>query len=468
MEANRCPGCLEREAVIADLQARLAALEAEVRELRARLGQNASNSSVPPSANPPQAPKPVVKKPSGRPPGGQRNHPPAQRRRLPPERLHETIAYIPKTCGHCQAALPEQAGPHDPPPRWHQVAEVPRAPVVVVEHQSHARTCPCCGVVTWEPLPPEVSAHAFGPRLTATVAYLSGSPHVSKRGIEEIVETVLGVPIALGTVANLEQEVSAALAPAHTEALEAVREAAVKNVDETSWKQAGKKCWLWGAVTALAAGFVIHPSRGLKGLAALLGEKIKGILGSDRWSAYGRLLVECRQLCWAHLKRDFQKCVDRGSPGEGVGQAGLTIVQRLFEQWHLFRGGGCDRAMLQERMQPIRVELRSILEAGAGCADTKTAAFCANVLALEPALWTFVRAEGVDPTNNRAERILRSGVLWRKSAFGCHSAAGCRFVERILTVTQTLRLQQRPVLDYLHEAMVAHRAGLPTPKLLPD
>ncbi len=113
-----------------------------------------------------------------------------------------------------------------------------------------------------------------------------------------------------------------------------------------------------------------------------------------------------------------------------------------------------------------RTPLHEALERGRGCADAKSATFCTNLLALEPALWTFAQVEGVEPTNNHAERLLRSGVPWRKNAFGCHSEAGCRFVEQMLTVVQTLRLQKRPVLDYLYQALVAHRSGLPAPALV--
>jgi transposase len=131
-----------------------------------------------------------------------------------------------------------------------------------------------------------------------------------------------------------------------------------------------------------------------------------------------------------------------------------------------FGAGRTDRAGLQTRLEPIAQELHAALEQGCGCADKKAATFCANLLAVEPALWTFAQIEGVEPTNNHAERVLRSGVLWRKNAFGCHSEAGCRFAERILTVAQTLRLQKRSILEYLHRALVAHRSGLPAPALL--
>jgi len=167
-----------------------------------------------------------------------------------------------------------------------------------------------------------------------------------------------------------------------------------------------------------------------------------------------------------HLKRDFQKLIDRGGPAEAMGRAGLDVVECLFADWRAFRAGELDRPGLRARLDPVARELQGVLERGRSCADTKAATFCANVLALYPALWLFTAIEGVEPTNNHAERILRLGVLWRKNAFGCHSVAGCRYVERMLTVVQTLRLQRRPVLDYLYRAIVAHRAGLPAPQLL--
>jgi transposase len=467
MDVPTCEGCRERDARIAKLEAEVAELRTLVRELQARLNQNASNSSLPPSANPPQAPPPVRKEPTGRKPGGQPGHTAHLRVRLPPERVTEpTVHYLPDLCEACQDDLPLAPGPDDPAPRWHQVVELPEVPVRVTEYQAHARACRNCGHVTWAKIPDAIRAHGCGPRLTATMSFLSGVLHAGKRGIEEFVETVLRVPIALGTVSNLEQEMSAALAAAHAEAQQAVQEAAAKNVDETGWKRAGAKRWLWGAATALVACFVIAPTRGALGLAALLGNKIKGIISSDRWSVYGQLKLGLRQLCWAHLKRDFQKLVDRGGAGKHYGELGVTAVQILFHEWHLFRGGGT-RAALQRELQPLRETARSWLEEGARCRDDKAAALCGNLLEVEPALWTFLYKKGVEPTNNHIERLLRPGVLWRKNAFGCHSESGCRFVERILTVVQTLRLQKRPVLEFLYQSLCSHRSGYPAPKLLP-
>jgi len=315
-------------------------------------------------------------------------------------------------------------------------------------------------------IPPEVRAHVIGPRLAAAMSYFSSRLHVGRRAVEEVVETIFNVPTSLGSIVTLEAETSDALARPYEEAGAAVREAAVKNTDETGWSEKGQRRWLWAAATATVAFFVIHLRRNFEGLQALLGDSIQGIVCSDRWAAYSKLPLELRQICWAHLKRDFQKLIDRGGPAEAIGRSGLEVVECLFADWWAFRNGELDRPGLRRRSDPVARELQDVLERGRSCADPKAATFCANVLALYPALWLFTAIEGVEPTNNHAERILRSGVLWRKNAFGCHSAAGCRFVERTLTVVQTLRLQERPVLDYLYRAIVAHRAGLPAPQLL--
>ena len=461
-----CPECARLRALLEAALQRIAVLEAQVRDLQAQLQRNASNSSIPPSANPPNAPKPVAKTPTGRKPGGQPGHRGHHRHRLPQDRVNHVVAYVPTTCSRCQEALPAEPQPGNPEPSWHQVAELPELAAIVTEYQAHARICPRCGQLNRETIPPEVRAHTLGPRLAAVISYLSGRHHRGKRAVQEIVETVFQVPVSLGTVVASEQQMSAALATPHEQARDAVRDAPVKNTDETGWKRAGQRCWLWLAATATAAYYVIHPRRGWQGLQSLLGEVIRGIICSDRWSAYAKLLEEARQLCWAHLKRDFQKCVDRGGAATPIGQAGLKVVRALFAVWEDFGAGRIDRAGLQRGLEPVAKDLHEALERGRGCADTKTATFCANLLVLEPALWTFAAVEGVEPTNNHAERLLRSGVLWRKNAFGCHSESGCRFVERMLTVVQTLRLQQRPVLDFLYRAVVAHRSGSPAPSLL--
>jgi transposase len=469
MEAPLCAGCGQRDALLADLRRQVAELTAEVADLKARLATNSRNSSLPPSANPLGAPKPVVKKKSRRRRGGQAGHPPHLKELLPPERVTHFEHLVPTQCQHCHAALSAEASADDPTDMTRfQTIELRPVVTDVTEYQGHARTCRACGTVTRAVIPAAVRQHAVGPRLTATLSYFSGCHGVSKRGVEEIAAAVLNAPVSLGTVANLEQEVSAALEPAHQEALTAVREAEVKGADETSWKLWGQLCWLWAAASANVVAFVIHPQRSALGLTALLGADIHGLLSSDRWSVYNRVPPERRQVCWAHLKRDFQKIVDRGGPSAWVGHQGRTLVKKVFAAWQAFQDGQDTRVQLQAKLAPVMHRLNRLLLEGAILGEeTSVATFCENVLALEPALWTFARVEGVEPTNNHLERLLRRAVLWRRRSFGCASVAGCRFVERILTVVQTRRLQGQSVLDYLHDALRAHRAGQPCPSLLP-
>lgn len=457
MEQPQCPGCREREARIAALEARLAELEGRLSDL-----------TKPPTS--PRAaaalPKAPPKKASGKKPGGQPGHPPHLKRLLPPERVNRTIKFVPQACERCHQPLPKEAGPHDPPPVCHQVAELPKLTAEITEYQGHARTCSGCGKLTRATIPSEIRAHSVGPRLTAALSYLAGCHGVSKRGLEEISEAMFQAPIALGTIANLEQEMSAALAPAHQQAVEAVRQAAVKYVDETGWKQAGRKRWLWAAATTTVAVFLIDVFRNVTALRKLIGPTLFGILCSDRWRAYDQVPVLQRQVCWAHLKRNWEKMLERGGKAKLIAASCLSVQKRVFDLWHLFRGGGCSHVRFDEKIVPLMLELLEVLRAGLRCRDRKTKRFCSRLLEVYPALWTFVAVEGVEPTNNHVERAQRRAVLWRRRSFGCHSAAGCRFVERILTVVQTLRLQDRSVLQFLHEAIDAHRSGLQAPTLV--
>src|SRR5436305_414120 len=373
MSQPSCPGCAQRDALIATLLQLVEDLEREGRDLKQRLALNASNSSLAPSANPPAAPPPVVKKPTGRKSGGQPGHPGHQRLRLPAARVQHVIALVPSHCEACHAPLPQQPSPADPEPVWHQFAELPQVSAVVTEFQGHARTCPGCGHVTREPIPAAVRAHAFGPRLAAVLSYLSGSHYVSQRGLEDIAEVVFGVPLSLGSVTALQQQMGAALEPAHRQIADEVRRAPAKNVDETSWKQAGGKRWLWVAVTATAALFVIHLKRGALGLRALLGETVVGLIGSDRWSAYQLIPVERRQVCWAHLKRDFQAMVDRGNAGSAIGADLLLLTGVLFGWWHRVRDGTLSRRAFRRYVEDLRQEVVALLERGRACGCAKTA-----------------------------------------------------------------------------------------------
>jgi transposase len=303
-----------------------------------------------------------------------------------------------------------------------------------------------------------------GPRLTAVLSYLAGVHGVSKRGVEEIADHLFDAPIALGTVANREEEMSRALASAHEEARRAIAAAKVKHVDETGWKQAGKKRWLWVAATKKAVYFLIHPCRNLSALKRLVGVSLRGLLCSDRWCVYDEWPGP-RQLCWAHVKRNWEKQAQRRGRAAQLATWWLDAQGRLFEAWHLFRGGGSEDEW-DRRAAPLMLEMHEILRQGRHSRDRRLARFCTRLRGVYRHLWTFAETAGVEPTNNHAERVQRRAVLWRRKSFGCASARGCRFVERILTVVQTLRQQGRPVVEFLSQTITAHRNGLHYPQLL--
>ena len=465
------------QAVIVALAQRIVALEGEVRDLTARLGQNSSNSSRPPSSDLPGTPRkrPPPAAPSGRRAGGQPGHTGHFRALVPPERVDVVVDHWPACCVGCAtpliplAAALSGAEVGDAPGAdyvAHQVTELPPVRAVVTEHRLHRVACPTCGATTRATLPAAVPAGAFGPRLQATVATLSGRFRLSRREVAELGETVLEAPLSVGSVDTLCQATSAALAAPVAEVVATLPTAPVVNADETPWKQGKARPWLWVAVTALVTVFRIAISRSSQVIKDLLGEDYGGTLGTDRYSGYAWLDVAFRQLCWAHLARDFQALVDRGGATRPLGKAALALVHQLFTAWHQFRTGSLDRAGLQAAIGKVDDALATLLHAGQANPDPQAAGLCRSLLRLWPALWTFAEVAGVEPTNNAAERALRPAVLWRKGSFGTRSEAGARFAERLLTVSATCQQQGRSVFAYLTEVCAATQRGEPAPSLL--
>jgi transposase len=309
---------------------------------------------------------------------------------------------------------------------------------------------------------------SFGPRTQALIGYLGGRFGISDRDVQELMGVVFQTELGLGSVPAQEQQVSAALAQPVQEAQAYVRQQPAANVDETGWRQMTHQSWLWVAATSLVTVFILVGTRSAAGLERLLGENFKGIVGSDRWSAYRGLDPLRRQICWAHLKRDFQAFVERGGESQLIGSLLLNQLHLIFELWHRLRDGRLSRAQFQVAMQPIELEVKSLLEIGTYLDHARTRKTCQNILKLQPALWTFVTQEGVEPTNNAAERPLRRAVIWRRRSFGTQSEAGSLFVQRILTAVLTLRQQRRDVLDFLTEACRAQICGVHPPSLLPS
>jgi transposase len=451
------------EARIVTFEAMVQTLQEQGRTVQEQLNQTSRNSSRPPSSDPPQSHRP--RRPRGqRRRGGQPGHPGHTRTLVPVEEVDEVVVLKPDQCRGCHAPLLGD----DPSPFRHQVIELPPIKPVVTEYQWHQLVCAVCGEVSRAPWPKGVPSGTYGPRVQATVALYTGSYRLSKRTTQQMMDEVFGVPMSVGTLSPLEQATTAAVAVPVEEARSYVHEQAVAHLDETSWRQGGKRAWLWVAVTSFVTVFLVRMSRGGHVARELLGEAFSGILVTDRYSAYNWYPVRWRQVCWAHLLRDFEAMRARGGCSEEIGDALLTQAHQMFTWWHRVRDGTLKRSSFRSAMTPLRREVERLLEAGSRCGVPKTEGTCQDILKRREALWTFVQVEGVEPTNNTAERAIRPGVLWRKGSFGTQSAEGSRFVESMMTVVTTLKQQQRHVLEYLTAACEAALRGEAAPSLLPE
>ena len=452
---------------VVSLETRTHVLEEEVRELRARLGQDSSNSSKPPSSDQPGAKKKYHKRErekGRRAAGAQEGHEGARRATFPPEKVTRVVNHRPDCCEACGDKLLDTQmveGNHR-----RQVVEIPEIVPDVTEHRVFVGLC-TCGCSTWGKFPPE-AAYGTGPRLTALTAELSGRYRLSLEETADLLSDVLDVPICKGTVQACCERTSEALVKPVEEVEKALPEAEVVNMDETGWKVAGKKAWLWVFATTLTVLFVVHPKRGRGILEQLFGTGKPGVVVSDRWSAYSFFEPDHRQLCWSHIERDIIGISD--AKGAGSSSAGPMVegTAGMFSNWHAFRRRGeINRVVLAERIAPFKEALWAFAEAGAAQKqDKKWRGLGRDLVRYWPAVFRFVEVEGVEPTNNLGERDVRKGVLWRRSSQGSRSEAGSLFVGRILSTAATCRRQGRNLLKFLEAAVLAKMHNQPPPTLL--
>lgn len=444
------------------LESRVERLEGELRELR----RNSDNSSVPPSGDPgagKRRRKGGQAKPSGRSAGGQPGHPGSGRKLFSAERVDEVIEYLPERCLGCGHSLADEPGLRRA--RRHQVVELPAVSVKVTEHRLGRRPCPGCSLTTQAELPAEVPRGHFGARLEAAVSTLAGGFRLSRRQTSELCRELFGCEISVGTVDAILQRTGEALERPQQRLTDAVRGADALCVDETGWKESGERRALWGAFTERHAVLRIADSRHRDHAEELLGAT-EATVSSDRWWAYEHLDPARRQVCWSHLLRDFRFHAEGLTHQKEFGESCLALAERVFGAWREFAEHG-DRSRLRTQIAPLCAELRGLLEQAAR-KSAKTRhhrRFARNLLKVWPALWTFVEAEGVEPTNNAAERGLRHAVIYRKLSQGSRSEQGKRTTERLLSAAITCRLQRRSLFAYLTEVAAASIRGQPAPAL---
>jgi len=470
---------LEKLEELEQAKKHIKSLEERLAHLEEQSAQTSENSSKPPSQDGFRGKKKERRAKSERRRGGQPGHEGSGRGFYPVERCEVVQEHYPSQCRCCGSELTGE----DPSPHRHQVVELPRVLVRIEEHRLHQLECPHCGEKTRAKLPEGVCEKEHGERLTAFVGYLSSVGHQSHQQVVKLLDEVLDVQLSVGTVNRLRQDLSESLESVVSEAQSYVQQATVRHCDETGFAQHNfdgqnpqqKQGYLWVVVTPLLCWFEIALARTQQVAQSLLGLESQGIVVSDRYSGYNWLDPHQRQLCWAHLKRDFTAIAQRSGVAGELGQRLLALEREVFDLWHQFRQQTLSRLELQDRIQPLRQQLQACLEEGASFSVgyreqtplAKTVRTCRQLLKQEVSLWTFVYHEGVEPTNNVAERSLRPAVIARKLSFGSRSQQGSQFVARLLTVTSSLKLQQRPILDFLTEACRAHRYHLDPPSLLP-
>jgi transposase len=462
------------------LRGQLTSLATELANLRERIGRSSRNSSKPPSSDGLGFKPPERRKGSGRKRGGQQGHPGSGPELLPIERVDEVVDHHPDACRRCGQLLVGI----DPEPLRHQVIEIPPITPLVIEHRLHRLVCPCCSTSTCATLPGDVEASHYGPRLSALVGLLGSAFPLSFSKTQALLQQLVGVEMSRGAIARVRQRLSAALEQPMQEALAFARVQPVAYVDETGAptgnadgnNPTGKRGWQWVMVTAVVTVFVQGLSRSTTAAIELLGNAFGGIVVSDRFSAYNHLPVMQRQLCWAHLMRDLTAIAERPGASAEFGAQLLGLQQQLFGHWHRYKEGKIDWPALQQSCRPIRqtfeTTLQRVVELGYQRGErtpwASTVRTCQQLQKVTGGLWTFLEIEGIEPTNNAAERALRQSVIQRKISQGVQSRQGAICRSRLLTVTTTLRQQGRDVWEFLEQAWIAHHRGGVMPSLLSD
>jgi transposase len=462
---------LELAARVEEHGERLARLEAQARE-------DSRTSSRPPSLDPPttraqrraearaKAKELMRREGEGRKAGGQSGHPGVGRELRLEDQMDEIVDHFPDACGGCGRRF--DVGQRTPSSRFgrHQVAELPPISVTWTEHRTHQLRCRDCLARTSARVPERIGACAFGPRLQAAVVTLTARHRISRRGIVELARDLFGVTLWTGSADAICQRASDALAGPHLQLQDWVLDQGSVHVDETGWRTRGEGRALWTATTAGAAYFQIASHCNREQFNALIGP-YPGIVVSDRWNGYSHLDPNQRQVCWSHLQRDFRRHADGLGEQKTFGEHGFPLTNQVFAAWRAYQHEHHDRDRLGAEITPIQTQLRYLLEDASPKSRRNRwhRQFANNLLKVWPALWTFTTVDGVEPTNNPAERALRGPVIHRKLSLGTQTQGGERFAERALSAATTCRIQRRSLFTYLSELFTAHNRGDPFPAL---
>jgi transposase len=432
----------------------------ENKELRERLNNNSSNSSLPPSKD--FKKKKIKKSPSKNKSGAQKGHTGHFRELLDIKEIDNIVdCHLPNSCS-CGGSIKSKGDF-----QRHQVYELPEIKLDITEYRLKKGCCRSCGQNHVALLPKGITWGITGPKLTAFMSHLVSKYQLSRRELKEFLKEHYNFSISLGTVFNKQKIVNNALESPTAELLAAVKESSNINADETSHYRDGKKQWMWAVVSSTIAFFSVDTSRGKKVLKSLIGD-YRYIVTSDRYAAYNYFDSDKRQLCWSHIKRDFTKLSEKEDKiCARIGKNLLESEAKLFDVWHEFKKSKINRGELIWQCKPIRQRIGELLEQGSYTDPIlKVSRFCRNLLESFTSLWTFLYIENVEPTNNHAERCVRPAVTWRKKYFGTRSDYGSEFVARTMSIRMTTQLQSKNAFQFICQTIQNYFSKTKAPSLI--
>jgi transposase len=446
---------LELERRYFELEKKCAQLLAENQALREKLNTNSNNSSKPPSQDPNRASRRA--KSTGGKPGGQPGHVGHRRKFYPPEEISKTVDVRPEVCSKCGMTSFEQMPIAI---EIRQVIDLPDISPEVTQYNIHTCKCRCC----WKHVRGEVPKEAeygFGPRLMGFVTMLTGEGHLTKRKICAIAAH-LGLKISLGALCNIHRLASELLKTPSEAVQQFVLEQEKLNADESGWRVNRKRCWIWIGATPKATFFKIDPARSQQAYRRIFGN-FNGVLNTDRYGAYNEHEGP-KQSCLAHIDRHFEKMSERPGVDGSIGRILEGQLDLVFGLWDEFKKGAFSRVELQARASdPIENIRVALIFATREAKSSTSIAFAHDILERFSTLWTFLFVEGVEPTNNLAERGLRPAVIFRKLSGGNQSEWGARFAERLLTVACTLKQNTKNLFTFLTDVFESRLRERPPP-----
>ena len=425
--------------------------------LEEKLNLDSNNSSKPPSTDqkgnsPPKSPKKrKARKGKFRP-------------LYPAEQVDHQIQCDRESCSHCGSKAVELL---DIPPEIFQQVELPEVKAIITEYLLQKYRCRLCGKQSVADLPKGVPDSAFGPNLMGLFAYLTGRLHLAKREAIQLIKDLYDIDIGLGSAPNIEERVANALDPVYQKIHHVViEEKLCKHFDETCWRDSGKRYYVWLASSKIATFFMIHPRRSKKAFTTLVRGKDPNDFAAvtDRYATYNTI-GKLHQFCLAHLIRDFRLYSQRDGPDQEVGKALEKELSRVCWIHRQYRENKITLKQRNQRIKRCRRRVEDWLYYGVANGSDQLFGLCERLLDGFDKLWTFTKVEGMEPTNNLAERDLRKLVIWRKKSFGTRSDRGQRFVERITSVAETVKRHHQNVLRFIQDVVTNFFAGKPIPHI---